>query len=203
MKINGNEVKINSYHLNLEFFCQCFIGNIIAIYCIPSQSTFHYNSKYWSNKTEYNLPGGETGFDTQETKLPSYWNTSFKKICFGMKIEHQINFIVINKEANSLYILIASGQYHATLLGRDTWKKLIGLQASLQLNCNKEGFNVLRKARIGFLGNQENNCGSCDSRIGFGTGGYPDDSNTCGNVAKYQPDNGDKFITAMGYILVK
>jgi len=72
-----------------------------------NKNTFHYGSGYWSNKSEYNLPGGETGFDAQETKLPTYWNTSFTKICLGMKIGQQINFIVINKQANSLYSLIA------------------------------------------------------------------------------------------------
>ena len=179
------------------------------MFSILSQSTFHYNSGYWSNRSEYNLPGGETGFDTQETKLPSYWNTSFTKICLGMKIGQQINFIVINKQADSLYSLIADGQYRATSLGRDTWKILIGSQASLQTNCNKEGFNAVcsnsasSKARIGILGNDFNNCKTCDSRIGFGTGGSPDDSNTCGNEAKHAADNGDKHIKAIGYILVQ
>jgi len=171
--------------------------------------TFHYTSTYWSDKNEYNLPGGETGFDSQETKLPTYWNTSFSKICLGMKIGLQINFIVINKQANSLYSMIADGQYRATSLGRDTWKKLLGSQASLQLNCNSEGFNVVStdsfysKARIGILGNNANDCKLCDSRIGFGTGGFPNDSNTCGNEARYVADNGDKHIKAMGYILVQ
>ena len=164
---------------------------------------------YWSNKTEYNLRGGETAFDAQETKLPTYWNTSFSKICLGMKIGQQINFIVINKQANSLYSLIADGQYRATSLGGNTWKTLIGSQASLQLNCKKEGFNAAAnfsgnsKVRIGIISNDQNDCGSCDSRIGFGTGGYPDDSNTCGNEALWSPDNGDKHIKAVGYILVQ
>ena len=175
----------------------------------PFQKTFHYDSGYWSDKNAYNIPGGETGFDTQETKLPSYWNTSFSKICLGMKIGHQIKFIVINKQANSLYSLIADGQYSNTSLGRNTWKTLIGSQASLQINCNKEGFNAdsddpsFGKARIGILGNDQNSCKSCDSRIGFGAGGYPDDSNTCGNEATHAPDNGKKDIKAMGYILVQ
>ena len=177
-------------------------------YHIIPQTTFHYNSALWSNKDKYNLRGGETGFDTQETKLPTYWNTSFSKICLGKKIEQQINFIVINKQANSLYSLIADGQYRATSLGRNTWKKLIGSEASLQAQCNMEGFNVVSsnshsKARFGILGNEQNDCGSCDSRIGFGTGGSPDDSNTCGNEASYSPDNGVKHIKAMGYILVQ
>jgi len=158
---------------------------------------------------EFNLPGGETGFDSHETKLPTYWNTPFSKICLGMKVGHQINFIVINKQAKSLYSLIADDYYRGTSLGRNTWKTLIGSQASLQSNCNKEGFNVKgkardsSKARIGILGNNENDCVTCDSRIGFGTGGDHDKSNTCGNEASWFPDNGDKHIKAMGYILVQ
>ena len=172
------------------------------------QNTFHYDSGFWSEKSEYNLPGGQTGFDAQETKLPTYWNASFSKICLGMKIGQQINFIVFNKPAKSLYSLIADGVYRATSLGRDTWKTLIGSQASLQPYCNKEGFNALgddtsqSKARIGITNNQQNHCSTCDSRIGFGTGGKHDDSNTCGNEATRTPDNGDKHIKAMGFILV-
>ena len=126
-----------------------------------------------------------------------------------MKIGEQENFTAINKSASSLYSLIADGKYRATSLGRNTWKKLIGSRASLQRNCNKEGFNAVgenhshSKARIGYIANQENDCRTCDSRIGFGTGGYHDDSNTCGNQATYDPDNGNKNIRAMGYILVQ
>ena len=112
--------------------------------CIATtfQTTFHYDSQYWSNYDEYNRPGGETGFDKQETKLPTYWNTSFSKICLGMKIGEQLKFIIINKQADSLHSLIADEQYRNTSLGRDEWKKLIGSEASLQKNCNMEGFNA-------------------------------------------------------------
>ncbi|KAL9953449.1 hypothetical protein ACROYT_G040870 [Oculina patagonica] len=174
-----------------------------------TKSTFHYDSKLWSNKINFNLPGGKTGFDTQETKLPTYWNTHFSKICLGMRLGHQIKFIVINKHANSLHSLIADGNYRATSLGRNTWKTLLGSQASLQRNCNKEGFNAVgndyphARARIGILGNNENDCASCDSRIGFGTGGKHDNTNTCGNEAIASPDNGNKHMKAMGYILVQ
>ena len=125
-----------------------------------------------------------------------------------MKIGQQFKSVVINHQARSLYSLIADGKYRATSLGRNPWKKLIGTRASLQTNCNMEGFNVLSsinnsKARIGICSNDQNDCLSCDSRIGFGTGGYPDDSNTCGNEAKHGADNGDQHIKAMGYILVQ
>ena len=158
----------------------------------------------------FNVAGGETVFDTQETKLTTYWDTSFTRICLGMKIhgEENINFLVINHAANSLHSLIADEKYRPTSLGRDRWKTLIGPRASLQQNCNKEGFNVKciwddhSKAIIGFVGNNQNQCKSCDSRIGFGTGGKPFDSNTCGNVAKGASDIGDQYIEAMGYIFI-
>ena len=75
----------------------------------------------------------------------------------------------------------------------------MGPYASLQSGCNREGFNILSddtsmaKARIGIIGNNENDCTSCDSRIGFGTGGRHNDASTCGNQDK----------TAIGYILVQ
>ena len=173
------------------------------------QTTFHYNSTLWSDKQTFNLPGGMTGFDSQETKLPTYWNTPFSKICLAMKIDQQTNFLVINKQADSLYSLIADGQYRVTSLGRDKWKTLIGSQASLQLHCNKEGFNAIgdeadqSKARIGIVANNQNDCTTCDSRIGFGTGGLHDDSNTCGNEATHSPDHGNVHIKTIGYIFVQ
>ena len=129
-----------------------------------------------------------------------------------MKIhgEDITNFILINKTADSLFSMIADGQYRSTSLGRDMWKALIGPEASLQLHCNKEGFNVkcscniCSKVRIGILGNGRIGCDECpDSRLGFGAGNHPDDSNTCGNAAISNGDNGAKNIKTMGYILVQ
>ena len=165
------------------------------------KQTFHFHSSYWNLANEYNLAGGETGFDSQETKLRTYWNTPFHKICLGMKIDQQKKFIVLTEQASSLYSLIADGTHRPTSLGRSAWLSLIGAQASLLPYCDREGFNVvsgrsdLGKARIGILGNNENDCYTCDSRIGFGTGGLHEDSNTCGN--------GGAQIRAMGYILVQ
>ena len=147
--------------------------------------------------------------DTHETKLPTYWNTPFNKICLGMKVGQQFKSVVINYQASSLYSLIGDGKHRATSLGRNRWKKLIGHRASLQIKCDMEGFNVLctdrdgSKARIGIVANNKNDCHSCDSRIGFGTGGYHDDDNTCGNEATNVGSKPPKHIKAMGYILVQ
>ena len=175
------------------------------------QGTFHYDSDLWSNKETFNVAGGQTVFDTRETKLTTYWDTSFTKICLGMWIhgEENINFLSMSKIAGSLHSLIADGQHRATSLSRDQWKTLIGSQASLQMNCNMEGFNARcfwgphSRARIGFVANNQDDCWTCDSRIGFGTGGEPDNSSTCGNVAEKGADNGNRFIKAMGYIFVR
>ena len=174
-----------------------------------SQNTFRYDSALWADKNVYNSEGGKTGLDNQETKLPTYWTTPFTKICLGMKAEGQTKFISVdlNSKASSLHSLIADGTYRATSLGRDEWKSLVP-GASLQSNCNREGFNAIAssgysKARIGITSNNENDCSSNDSRVGFGTGGYPDENNACGDTAKHGGDNGDKAIKALGYILVQ
>lgn len=122
------------------------------------------------------------------------------------------HFFLINRTADSLFSLIADGQYRNTTLGRETWKSLLGSEGSLQLNCNMEGFNVFgvscgAKARIGIIANNEIGCGYCpDSTIGFGIGGDLAFSNsTCGNAAAYgqDADNGGRDLKAMGYILVQ
>ena len=190
--------------------CRCSVACQDFENCLFSlQQTFHYDSDIWKNKTEFNPIGGETGFDSQETKLLTYWETPFSMICLGMKYGQEIRFIVVDKQADSLYSLIADGQHRATSLSREKWKSLIGPEGSLQNHCNKQGFNVAgsypgtSEARIGIIANEQTDCSTCDSRIGFGTGGYPDDSNTCGNEALHVADNGDKDITAFGYILVQ
>ena len=127
---------------------------------------------------------------SKKTKLLSYWNTSFSKICLGIKIGQQVNFVAITKKANSLFYLIADGQYRAL-----HWVVTSG---SLRLlYCSKEGLNVgctnQNSARIGILGNNGNKCSSCDSRLGFGARGFSGDTNTCGNL----------HIKDIGYILVQ
>ena len=160
------------------------------------------------DKQSFNDQGGLTGIDHEETKLPTYWSTPFTKICLGMKVGGQTRFLLLEQAASSLHSLIADGVYRKTSLGRNSWKSLVP-GASLQVLCNKEGFNSrgsrngASRARIGFVGDDKHDCKDPDSRIGFGTEGWPDNSNSCGNVAKYRADNGDKSIKAIGYIFIQ
>ena len=109
-----------------------------------------------------------------------------------MKVNGQLKFTVINSQASSLHSLIADGHYRFTSLGRNKWIALTDSKASLQPNCNKEGFNIQtipRRARVGILGNNENDCRTCDSAVGFGV-----DNRACGDLSS---------IRAMCYILVQ
>ncbi|KAK3699606.1 hypothetical protein QZH41_014315, partial [Actinostola sp. cb2023] len=174
--------------------------------------TFRYDSAFWRNKTPYHVTGGQSGADHQETKLPTYWTLPFTRLCLGMKSQFQSkpNWIRLNYKASSLYSVIADNRYRRFTLGRNRWKSLIP-GSSLQKNCNQEGFNSfysLEKVRIGILSNQENDCKSPDSRLGFGGAGTncgvrTDDSISTGNKARCGGDNGNKVIKTLGYILAQ
>ena len=160
--------------------------------------------------------------DDQETNLPAYSSTSFKELCVGMKVGNDLKFVSISYPASSLYYLIADGKYRATSLGNKKWKSLIN-GSSLQINCNKEGFNVMgtvysaeqARARIGLIGDEVSDCAEPDSFIGIGCPGPANSrffflncgvsnvTNTCGNSTTCSPDNGNKEIKAMGYIFVR
>ena len=124
-----------------------------------------------------NVTAGLDGLTQNETKLASYHNTPFKKVCLGMTRNNVTNWILVNYTATSLYSVIAGdGNCSETNVGRAKWMSLIN-DAKLQNKCNKEGFNVQcsrpgSRSRIGILGNNEDDCKSCDSVIGFGIKTY-------------------------------
>ena len=151
--------------------------------------------------------GRDGGLDNRQFKGSTYWRTSFKEICVGMKYNGYLRAFSFPYPASSLYSLIADGKYRQTHLGRDKWKSLIP-GSSLQRNCNREGFNVYHhiatRVRLGIFSNQEDDCQSPDSFIGLGTYRWGNiHGNTAGNVATHSPDNGDKNLKVMGYILVR
>jgi hypothetical protein len=162
----------------------------------------------WTNKESYAVEDGLEGLTEKESKLDSYWNTPFKKICLGMTVNGDRKWMMLDYEASSLYSLIADGQYRSTSAGRVAWKSLIA-SSSLQPNCNHEGFNIQfpkMNVRLGLVANNDYDCDSCDSWIGFGIythycaiGYY---YQACGNRAACGVDRVVK-IPAFGYILVQ
>ena len=162
----------------------------------------------------HNQNSGEYGLDNLEAKMPSFWSNPFTKLCLGMRVVgEQINRILVNHSAVSLHDLLSNNSYTQTQVGRATWKSLVN-KSSLQNNCNMEGFNVVSHTgkensaitRIGIISNNENDCSSCNSRIGFGSAGsrgHQKGSNSCGNEAGNSADNGEKHFKANCYIFVQ
>ena len=89
---------------------------------------------------------------------------------------------------------------------RNCWKSLTN--GSLQWNCNRSGFNTYgdwpdsgARVRFGIMSNENNNCESCDSAIGYGVSAAAVNI-ACGNQANWSPDNGIFTQRNIGYIMV-
>ena len=83
-----------------------------------------------------------TGFDRNETKLPTYWSTPFTNMCLGMRVGNTTKFLEVNfNKAKSLYYYIADGVYKSVPVKWEQWKQLVE-NASIQTLCQRYGFNV-------------------------------------------------------------
>ncbi|CAB3993145.1 Hypothetical predicted protein [Paramuricea clavata] len=171
------------------------------------KKTFLYHSPVWSNKETYAEQDGLEGLTEKESKLASYWNTPFTKICFGMTHNGDKRWLKLDYNASSLYSVFADGEYKPTALGRNAWKSLIA-DSSLQSSCHKEGFNVPYNEgsdagiRIGIYADDNLNCRGSDSWIGCG---FSHGVGACQHFARsqYSPDNGGRDLKTFGYILVQ
>ncbi|XP_028390756.1 uncharacterized protein LOC114515659 [Dendronephthya gigantea] len=168
--MNGSSYRV---YCHMEEISECGAGGWTLVMKVNGEkNTFHYNSPYWGDKKVFNEDDGLEGMSKKEAKLPSYWNTPFTKICLGMKDKsHSVKWIVVEHTAKSLFKLVANGEFTETKVGKNQWKSLI-TDSELQNNCNKEGFNIdggqQTYLRIGLVANNNNDCKSCNSCIGFG-----------------------------------
>lgn len=171
-----------------------------------NKTTFSYDAALWTNQNTLNPTA--VAPDTTEAKLPGFLSMPFTELRLGITVSGTTNWKTLSYSASSLYSIFSSNTYIATSVGRNYWKGLIN-GSSLQPNCNKEGFNVAgpgASVRLGMINNQENDCNSPDSRLGFGGSGTncgQDGSNSCGNSAYCSGDNGNQNIKGFGMIWVR
>jgi hypothetical protein len=174
-----------------------------------NNATFNYDAALWTDASVFGTPD----LDTTEAKLQSFNGLAFTNVRASMIVDATTRSVVIPAASASLSTLF-SGGFTLTALGRDVWKGLVGPTASLQTQCNQEGFNTVTPAgaggwprtRIGIVSNQEADCNSPDSRIGIGGSGATCGGNagiTVGDVAGCSPDNGDVNIVGFGYVFVR
>jgi hypothetical protein len=86
------------------------------------QNEFNYISSYWTNKETYAVEEGLEGLNEKQTKLASYWNTPFNKICLGMKVNGSTKWIASNYTTNSLHSVMEDGTFKGTTFGKEAWK---------------------------------------------------------------------------------
>ncbi len=123
-----------------------------------------------------------------------------------------MNYISADVAANSMFELMSPDMPVTTNIGRDQWKTLIDGGASLQPNCNLEGFNIQpnpapnhHSVRIGIVGNNEGDCNTTDSRIGIGGIGTAcgTSNDPVGNFAGCGGDQGNLNTTTYGAVFVR
>ena len=93
------------------------------------------------------------------------------------------------------------GRFQSTEAGREAWKNLM-VSGSLQLSCNREGFNNGNRLRLGILGNQENDCRTPDSWLGIGANA---EGHSVGNMAigQHNPDDGERDTRAWAFVFAR
>lgn len=173
-------------------------------------STFNYDSALWTNTATLNP--SSTALDTTEAKFTGFVTMPFANVRMVFREGATDRGVVLALTGTSLRDRFAAGTV-STALGRTNWYRLVS-SPSLQPHCSAEGVNIgvggYRRVRLGIVGNQENDCGSPDSSIGFGFG---TDSNSCvtgafastsvGNVSTCGGDNGDRNTRPMGYLFIR
>ena len=141
----------------------------------------------------------------EETKMHTYWSTPLTRLCVGTWWSGRFTWLEIKQSSSSLLQVLAGSPYRvSTTVGRAAWLSLLKGSA-LQDNCNREGFNVvpdsnyIERVKIGVLGNDDFDCASINSYLGFGT-----PSSGCGNRGRYLGFNiGDVDINPFCYIFLK
>jgi len=169
-------------------------------------AALNYDSAYWVNTAL--IAPTSLSMTPGNAKFYSFINLPFTELRLGMQRGSTKRWTQFKYTYSSLRKLMTAG-FKSIPVSRNTWKSLIGSDASLQKNCNRSGFNnyhAYTRVRIGIIANQENDCNTPDSRLGFGARGAvcaQDNNNTTGNTAACSPDNGNKNIKAYGFIFAR
>jgi hypothetical protein len=191
-------------------------GWTLALKLDGAKKTFVYDSPLWTNSDTLNP--SESLLDNVEAKLASFSTMPFTSLRVGMLSGGVRRWIRISVAGASLRAVFAGGPVN-TKLGRAEWAKLLA-DPRLQANCDAEGLNrdfttvtpYSARARLGVFGNNEADCDSPDSYLGFGAGFVmphmcvgTDPGIVVGNFNPYCgiPTGEGRSITAFGYILLR
>ncbi len=145
-----------------------------------------------------------------ESKQQPFLSTAFNNVMLVMNTSGTVRSVWTATGAyGSLRNLFLGGQVN-TGVGRGNWLNLVP-GGSLQPYCNGEGFNYRcggdQRVRFGITANQENDCGSCDSRLGIGAQGTycsTPDNLSVGSTCRCSPCSaGEADIRSFAYLFVR
>jgi hypothetical protein len=145
-------------------------GWTLALKIDGTLTTFDYDAQLWQDTAVYQPDYPD--LDKNEAKLASFSTVSFTEVRLGMQEGANRRWITAPVAGSSLAALLNAGDYTPTDV-TGAWETLVGAP-SLQPFCRREGFNVIAdffgapRVRIGILGNNEFDCNTPDSLIGFG-----------------------------------
>ena len=143
---------------------------------------FTYDSVLWTNGNTLNP--GSVNLTMTEAKFMSFSQIVASSVLLAMVdtkvvVNSPTNYQAVTLQTPGTLLSLVDGPFTSTALGRSAWLTLAG-NATMQLNCNVEGFNVFfsapyARARIGLVANQDKNCNTPDSALGFGVEVGPGD----------------------------
>ncbi len=192
-------------------------GWTLALKMDGAKKTFAYDSSYWTN--DATLEETSTDLSPTEAKHRSFSTIPFTRLRLGMLDGGLIRYMTADLARSSLKAAFSGGAI-ATSATRARWFQLLA-DPVLQANCNAEGVNqdyptnggAKPRLRIGIVGNQENDCNTPDSYVGFGAEvrtpfptcfGTVDPGVVVGNVARFTCGAAqDKSTTTFGYVFVR
>ena len=146
-------------------------------------TNFTYDSVLWTNGDTLNP--GSADLSMAEAKFASFSQIVASSVLLGI-VDTKVmanpptNYQAVALQSPGTLLSLVDGPFTPTSLGRSAWLAVAG-NATMQLNCNVEGFNVFfsapySRARIGLVANDAKNCNTPDSALGFGVAVGPGDS---------------------------
>ncbi len=137
-----------------------------------NNTTFAYGAALWTDTNT--LAAASTDLSQTEAKFASALTTPFTEMKAAMIDGAQtrtITFSTGTKGSLRAALTGAAATASNTSAGPAAWKSLVA-SPQLQPNCNREGLNVAAagwSVRVGIISNEQNDCNTPDSFIGFGS----------------------------------
>jgi len=151
---------------------------VLALKMQPGDSRWAYTNTQWASTATFS--------DNSNVKT-SYYSAPFRKLKIVMNnLDSKAVIWTNSNPTRSLHHYFKNDEWYSTGGSKTDWYNIAGDGvAGIQPHCNKIGFNTKKSGaksirpsvkitpKFGIMMNQENDCNSCDTAIGFGFSDKP------------------------------